>query len=278
MMQPGPEVLSGKSFRILLIAVSLAAAGLGVLYAQRGFVSYPDEEINPAPLPPNPNEKTEWAFARLRYSSGSFIRWREYATWAMDFPKADRHFVRGVQRLTRLHTRSTEQVVDLALDDNEIFNWPWVYAVEVGHWVLNDRQVKTLREYLLRGGFLMTDDFHGMAEWDQFTEGMSRVFPDRPIVEIESKDAIFHVLYDLDERVQVPGTVTFGTGVTYEKGGVVPHWRGIYDDRGRIMVAMCFNQDNGDAWEWADSPQYPYKMASQAYQVGINYIIYSMTH
>jgi hypothetical protein len=72
--------------------------------------------------------------------------------------------------------------------------------------------------------------------------------------------------------------VTFGTGRTYEKDGVQPHWRGIYDDKGRLMVAMCFNQDNGDAWEWADSPQYPEREASQAYRLGINYIIYAMTH
>src|SRR6266699_3557027 len=102
--------------------------------------------------------------------------------------------------------------------------------------------------------------------------------PDRPIVEIENRDAIFHVLYDLDERIQVAGTSPLSRGVTYEYGGITPHWRGIFDDRGRIMVAMCFNQDNGDAWEWADSPQYPEKMASQAYRIGINYIIYSMTH
>ena len=256
----------------------LTIGAFGLLFGQRGFVTYPGEEINPAPVPPNANEKTEWAFARLRYPSGDFARFREYAFWAMDFPKADRQFVRGVQRLTRLHARSTEQVVDLELDDNEIFNWPWVYAVEVGHWVLTPRQEKLLREYLLRGGFLMTDDFHGTAEWEQFVEHMSRIFPDRPIVEIEAKDPIFHVIYDLDERIQVPGTVTFGTGRTYEKDGVIPHWRGIYDDRGRVMVAMCFNQDNGDAWEWADSPQYPYRAASQAYQLGINFIVYSMTH
>jgi hypothetical protein len=98
------------------------------------------------------------------------------------------------------------------------------------------------------------------------------------VVEIEDKDAIFHVLYDLDERVQVPGIQYLYSGSTSEKGGYIPHWRGIYDDRGRVMVAICFNQDNGDAWEWADSPRYPEKYASQAYRMAINYIIYSMTH
>jgi hypothetical protein len=251
---------------------------LSVMFAyQRGFKEYPYEEVNPAPVPPDANEKTEWAFARLRYPSGRYMRWRR-GSWSIDFPKADRQFVQGVRRLSRIHARSAEQVVDLELDDDEIFYWPWIYAVEVGHWDLTDSQCKKMREYLLRGGFLMTDDFHGTREWGTFIATMNRIFPDRPIVEIENKDPIFHVLYDLDEKIQVMGTVTFGTGVTYEYDGVIPHWRGIYDDRGRLMVAICFNQDNGDAWEWADSPQYPEKAASQAYRLGINYIIYAMTH
>jgi hypothetical protein len=264
----------------LQLALPAALLGmLGVLLAQRGFVEYPDEEVNPAPIPPGAFEKTEWAFARLRYpTGGGFARWRPYGTWAMDYPKADRQFIKGVKRLTRLHARSSEQVVDLSLEDEEIFNWPWIYAIEVGQWDLTERQAKLLREYLLRGGFLMTDDFHGTLEWNRFAAVMSRVFPDRPIIEIEDKDPIFHVLYDVGERIQVPGIATFGTGVTYERDGVIPHWRGIYDDHGRIMVAICFNQDNGDAWEWADSAEYPYRPASQAYQLGINFIVYAMTH
>ena len=130
-----------------------------------------------------------------------------------------------------------------------------------------------------QGGFLMTDDFHGTAEWEVFISGMSRIFPDRPIVEIESRDAIFHVLYDLDDKIQVAGTAAINRGLTYERfDSQTPHWRGIYDDKNRLMVAITFNQDYGDAWEWADAPWYPEKMTSQAYRLGINYIIYSMTH
>ncbi len=270
--------------RVLMRLRNIVRAGLvlllflATLLGQRGFREYPYEEVNPAPVPPDANEKTEWAFARLRYPSGSRGRWRRRGSWPTDFPKADRQFVQGVRRLTRIHTRSVEQVVDLDLDDNELFYWPWVYAVEVGHWDLTDGQCKKLREYLERGGFLMVDDYHGDQEWEVFMASMRRIFPDRPIVEIENHDAIFHVLYDLEDKIQVAGTSPLSRGVTYEYGGITPHWRGIFDDRGRIMVAMCFNQDNGDAWEWADSPQYPEKMASQAYRVGINYIIYSMTH
>ena len=107
---------------------------------------------------------------------------------------------------------------------------------------------------------------------------MSRVFPDRPVVEMENSDAIFHVLYDLDQRFQVPGISPLSGGVTYEQDGVEPRWRGIYDDKGRVMVAICHNMDLGDAWEWADHPRYPERYASLAYRIGVNYIIYSMTH
>jgi hypothetical protein len=107
---------------------------------------------------------------------------------------------------------------------------------------------------------------------------MSRVFPDRQVVDLENNDAIFHVLYNLDDKFQVPGVATFGTGVTYEDDGVEARWRGIYDDKGRIMVAICHNMDLGDAWEHADHPNYPEKYSSLAYRIAINYIIYSMSH
>ncbi len=235
-------------------------------------------EDNPAAEPPDANEKTEFVYARLRYPDigrggyGYGGGW-----WTTDFPKNDRQFLQGVRRLTRIHARSMEHVVDL--DGDDLFNYPFIYAVEVGHWNLNETQAAKLREYLLRGGFLMVDDFHGTWEWEIFMASMSRVLPGRPVVEIEDREAIFHVLYDLDERVQVPGIMPYlRQGVTYEQDGIVPRWRAIYDDRGRIMVAICHNMDLGDAWEWADDPRYPEQYSSLAYRIGINYIIYAMTH
>jgi Domain of unknown function (DUF4159) len=145
--------------------LALFLFGITGLFAfQANFKQYVQEEDNPTAVPPDAFERTEWAFARLKYPSGSYASYSgERGTWPTDFPKADRQFVQGVRRLTRLHTRSTEQVIDL--DTEEIFNWPWVYAVEVGHWDLTDRQCKMIREYLLRGGFLVVDDFHGSVEW-----------------------------------------------------------------------------------------------------------------
>ena len=106
---------------------------------------------------------------------------------------------------------------------------------------------------------------------------MRKVFPDRPVVEIPGADPIFHTLYDLDERFQVPGAQYFRSGRTYEHGGVDPHWRAIYDDKGRIMVAICFNMDLGDAWEHADDPWYLEKWTSLAYRLAINYFVYDLS-
>jgi hypothetical protein len=172
--------------------------------------------------------------------------------------------------------RSAEQPVNL--EEGDQYDWPWLYAVEVGHWNLTDEMAKSMREYLLRGGFFMCDDFHGTEEWDVFINSMSRVFPDRPIVEIENADQIFHTIYDLDSRFQVPGEQYVRSGVTYEFGGTVPHWRGIYDDKGRVMVAICFDMDLGDSWEHADNPQYPAKFSDMGIRIGVNYVTYAMTH
>jgi hypothetical protein len=124
----------------------------------------------------------------------------------------------------------------------------------------------------------MTDDFHGSMEWEIFLASMRRVFPDRPIVDIPEDDPIFHTIYDIKERYQVPVVGYIYTGRTYERDGYNPEWKGIYDDDGRLMVAICHNMDLGDAWEWADEPRYPEKFASLAYRIGINYIIYAMSH
>jgi len=260
---------------------------LGGVYAfQRPFREYPGAEYDNFPLPPDYQEKTEWVFARLMYPPfnggrgwGRYSRdWKSGASnWTIDYPRSDRHFAQALRRLTRVHARSVEQPVDLD-DGDDVFHWPWLYGVEVGHWNLSDSQAKTLREYLLRGGFFMCDDFHGSREWEVFTESMKRVFPDRPIVEIENKDQIFHSLFDLDDRYQVPGAQFLYSRRTYEQDGYDAHWRGIYDDKGRLMAAMCFNMDLGDSWEWADDPQYPEKYSALGIRIGVNYVIYAMTH
>jgi hypothetical protein len=195
--------------------------------------------------------------------------------WTQDYPRADRAIANAVRRLTRVDARSVEQPVSLD-DGDEIYNWPFLYAVQVGEWGLTEPQAKKLRDYLLRGGFFMADDCHGSAEQAYFEQTMKIVFPDRELVDIPGNDPIFHTIFDLDDRIQVPGAEHLATG--HKKDGIVPHWKGIYDDHGRIMVAFVLNSDIGDSWEFLDEPRYPVKYTVFGTQLGVNYVIYAMTH
>ena len=222
----------------------------------------------------------EFQFARLAYQTNRMAQNRGYGwgrreMWRTDWPDAEHHFTRGVARLTGIDAGQPHVLT--ALDEN-IFDYPWIYAVEVGHWRLSDNEARNLRDYLLRGGFLMVDDFHGTFEWAGFIASMEKVFPDRPIVDIAEHDTSFHVVYDLDHRIQIPSRMFIYSGVTFEKDGYTPHWRGIFDDEGRMMVAINHNMDIGDAWEHADWPDYPENMTALAYRFGINYLVYAMTH
>ena len=277
-------------FRTVLAIALTGLAALGVLWAQKPFREWPALEYANFPIPPDANRPAEWTRARLRYPDvvGYTLRGsgRFPGYWTMDYPRSDRHLLAGVRRLTRIDSRSTEQVVELDGSD-EVNNWPMLYGVEVGHWVLPDDQAQQLRDFLLRGGFFMVDDFHGdqpyhevFSEWQIFLASMRKVFPDRAIEDIPDNDPIFHTIYDLQDRFQVPGQQFLESGITYEAGatGMTPHWRCIRDGKGRIMVAICHNMDLGDAWEWSDDPKYPEKYASLAYRIAMNYFIYDLTH
>jgi len=226
------------------------------------------------------DSKHEFAWSRLQYSgaAGAFGGFGRGGNWARDYPKADITFLAALRRLTRVDARSYQQVVNLDTDD--IFNYPFVYAVQVASWSFTDAEAKRLREYLLKGGFLMVDDFHGTADWDSFLRGMRAVLPadQYPIFDLQNDDEIFHVLYDIGDRFQVPGEQFVQTGRTYEKDGYVDKWRAIRDQKGRIIVAICYNMHLGDAWEWSDSAEYPEPFAAMAFRVGIDYVMYSMTH
>jgi hypothetical protein len=253
---------------------------------QRPFRELPGVEyqMGEIALPTDYQEKTEWAFARLMFPPGPLngyygrdLDWHTgISLWSQDFPRADRHFSLAVRRLSRVHVRSVEQLVNL--DEGDQYDWPWLYAVQVGEWGLTDAQGQALREYCERGGFFMADDFHGADEYREFETRIRKAFPNRAIEDVPDGDAIFHSVYDLDERVQIPGWSHLRAGYKNGPTGIGAHWRCIRDDKGRVMVAISYNSDVGDAWEWADDPRYPAKFADQSIRMGVNYIIYAMSH
>jgi hypothetical protein len=236
------------------------------------------EMQDPVDDPPDAGVKAEFSFGRLRYRSGFGGRgFGRGGGWGIDANRADRLFSVALRRLTRVDTRSVEEVIDV--DDGPMLDFPWLYAVEVGRWSVSEAQGKRIREFLDRGGFLMVDDFHGGAEWDNFMLGLRQIYPDKQVVDIPDDDPIFHMISDLSDRVQIPGAQYVRSGLTYERSDGFPaHWRGIYDDKGRLVVAICHNVDLGDAWQYADEPRYPEQFAAQALRIGVSYVIYSMTH
>jgi hypothetical protein len=183
-----------------------------------------------------------------------------------------------MRRLTRIQARSVEQPVNLD-DGDDVYNWPWLAAGEMGDWKLTDAQAAKLRELSAARRIPDAGRFLGRRGVGPLRgEHACACFPDRPIVEIDGGDPIFHTIYNLDDRYQIPGEWALRRGTTYRNDGSVAHWRGIYDDRGRLMVAMDFNSDVGDSWEWADDPEYPEKYSALGIRIGVDYVIYSMTH
>jgi hypothetical protein len=268
-----------RSAGLVLLVLTLASLLMtqGLLFAQGRFQNYwaryEREMQDPIDDPPDALRPSEFVFARLRYRSNR--DGRAYARWGIDANKGDRLFLWHLTRLTRIDTRPIEQIVDI--DDDDIFNWPFLFAVSPGDWILNESQARRLALYFERGGFLMVDDFHNESEWASFMTGIRMINPRARMVELEDKDPIFHLVYDLNERFRVPGAnVVHGSGI--ERGGVDPHWRAIVDENDRMLVAVCFNMDVGDGWEFADDPDYPEKFSAQAIRLGVNYVLYSLTH
>lgn len=215
---------------------------------------------------------SEFTFLRLIYSGG----WRG-SSWAVDYPKADIQFLYLLKKLSDFGFINPDHRA-LLITDPELFNYPWVYAVEVGHMELSDEEAARLREYLLRGGFLVADDFHGDDEWQNFYRQIKKVFPEYEPFDLPITHPIFHCYYDIEKLIQVPGIQYLYSGSTSEKGGYQARYMGIQDDKGRLMVVINYNVDLGDAWEWFEVEAYPRVYAHLASRLGINYIIYAMTH
>ena len=162
-------------------------------------------------------------------------------------------------------------------DDDDVFNRPFLYAARTGEWNLTQAQADKMRDFLNRGGFFMTDDFWGSFEWQVFEQSMRRVYPDREIADIPNPDAIFHGIFDLSDRYQIPGAWGL-RGRPYQNDGDTPYWRAIRDDKGRIIAGMIPNSDLGDSWEYADDPYYPERYSALGIRTTINYIAYAMSH
>jgi hypothetical protein len=270
-----------------LTAAMLLAAGAVWAESQfrvlRGFEAHAEY----TELPKDWDKPAGFVVARLMYPSGGwggFGGWgggdwrRGGTTWAVDYPKGDRYYASILRRLTTIDVRSVEQPVNLE-DGDDVFNWPYLIVGLAGSWNLDDEMVAKLRDYLERGGFLFCDSFFGSQQWEGFVEGMSRIFPDRDIVDLPDDHPLFHTVYDLTQRQQVPNMNNLlGGGPGYLSDGAVPRWKAIVDDNNRVMVAIAFNNDVSDSFQWADDPDYPADSATLGLRLGVNFAVYALTH
>ena len=261
---------------------SLPAAAVAGLLLWAGAASFsPRADAQPAAHAEARFAGLEWTFVRIRYTAwtvprGGFMS-PEDEPWFIDAPAAEQNLSRRLSTVTSIKVNDP---LVLTIEDPELWAHPWIYIVEGGNLRLKDAEVPILREFLLRGGTLTFDDFHGPLEWANVESELRRVFPDRKIIDLPPTHPIFHCFYQFDAFPQTPGLGSFLQGRTYEKGGYVAHLRAIEDDNGRAMVLINWNVDMGDGWEWSNASEYPgyVKFTAQAYRMEINEIIYSLTH
>jgi hypothetical protein len=278
---------------LLMVAILGAGAVFGRRYSRRG---YSERRSVPNWTPSREFSYDIFTFVRIRYSSGYGDgyygggygrRGRGFSggSWATDYPDSDLNFSFRLQQLTSMEVHPDGVVLELT--DPELFNYPFIYMLEPGRLVFSEEEVKCLRRYLLNGGFLMVDDFWGEDEWDNFYYEIKRVFPDREPVEVPLSHQIFHAVFDLKEKPQIPNIddALRGRpyGITWENhgpGSQTPHFRAIYDNKGRMMVFICHNTDLGDGWEREGENEWYFHEFSEkkAYPLGINIVFYAMTH
>jgi len=224
-----------------------------------------------------------FTFVRIEYDSrGGYGRGRGGNRWQNDYPDSDWNFSFRLQQLSSFKVDPNGKV--LRLTDPEVLDFPFLYMNGVGGLSLSEPEVEALRGYLTNGGFLMLDDFWGDWEWQVVTEQLSRAVPQWRPRELPLSHAIFHVVYDLDRRPQVPSIRHWRSGRTYEDHGPGsdsgPNFQGLFDEDGRLAVLLCHNNDIGDGWEReGEDPEYFREYSVKwSYPMGMNIIVYAMTH
>ena len=204
--------------------------------------------------------------------------------WATDYPDSDLNFSLRLSQLTSL--KVNPEPIYLQLTDPQLFDYPFLYMIEPGGLSFSPDEVAALRKYLLNGGFMMVDDFWGDWQWQNFYDQIKLVFLDREPEELPITHEIFHNVYQLKEKPQVPSIHSWpgpGSNITWEDhgpGSETVHYKGIFDDDGRMMVIICHNTDLGDGWEReGENEEYFQEFsAKKSYPMGINIVTYAMTH
>lgn len=215
----------------------------------------------------------DFTFVRLEYKGDLTA----LSNWEVDYPASDRNFIYQLSKQTNIDVAPDSKRI--AVWSEELFHYPFAYVLEVGSMRLSKTDANNLREYLLRGGFIFVDDFHGGLEWKWFLKEFKKIFPNREPVDIPITHPIFRCFFKIEKLIQIPGLRALFSGQTYERyDGHPARYLGVFDDNGRLMMMICFNSDLGDAWEHAAEDFYPKEYSNRALKIGINAVIYTLTH
>jgi hypothetical protein len=251
---------------ILVTLVLSSVLGAAALFAQRGRRG--GRAFNPSfgmfgqNEPPN----TEFVLARWHYTAGCCGG----GGWSHDYPTAEEHILQIMKEVTGINVeRLSYRVVELG--SPEIFDYPFSYVSEPGEMLLSEAEVANLREYINRGGFVMIDDFGGQGqgpeEFEAFRDNLIRAFPERDMFVLKEDHAMLNTFYKIDS-LQTEHPMTRVKSIFY----------GYPDEKGRLSMIICYNNDVGDYWEFIDQPYYAVKPSAEALKLGINFVMYSMTH
>lgn len=270
-----------RYFLVSGVVLAVAFMLFGIAWAQRRMPRRtPQIDRNGTPTWEVDAEMPDelFTFVRLRYNS-----FRRGGAWATDFPDAEINLQFRLQQLTSMRAHPDGKIVDI--DDPTLFDHPFIYMIEPGDIQLSDEEAGILRRYLLSGGFLMVDDFWGEVEWENFHSAYKQIFPDRELQELPVEHPIFHCVYDLKEKPQIPsiGAAQAGrfSGITFEREDArEAHYKACFDDKGRMMMIVCHNTDLGDGWEREGEDEWYFREFSEkkSYPLGINILFYMLTH
>jgi hypothetical protein len=242
----------------------LFSAAMGVAAVRSGAMSQPD--------PTDPTYDGRFTFVRLRWQSdfGLSRRGRSSSAWNHDYPRAERHLSLILQELTAIDIR-TDSTRVLTLDDPELLKYPIAFMWEPGFWNLTDREAAAFRAYLLKGGFAVFEDFDGAQQWGHFEAQMRRVLPDGRFVRLDKTHPIFNSFFQVRDI----------DGIVHPMYGIRPSYYGLFEDNDpsrRLMVVANHDNDIPEYWEWSGQGLYPFDASNEAYKLGVNYVIYGLTH
>jgi uncharacterized protein DUF4159 len=211
-----------------------------------------------------------FTFVRLRWAAGTTTSRGWSAAWNHDYPRAEEHLSQIVDELTALDIHIDGSRI-LTLDDPELFRYPVAFMWEPGFWVLSDREAESFRAYLLKGGFAVFEDFDGRAQWSNFEMQMKRVLPDARFFKLDNTHRIFGTFFAINDI----------DAIVHPMSHIPPNYYGVFEDNDptkRLVVVANFDNDVPEYWEWSGQGLFPFDASNEAYKLGVNYIIYGLTH